>query len=162
ASDSQVDYGTTVSYGSSSPLNPALVTSHSVALSGLTPSTLYHYRVRSRDASGGLTVSSDFTFRTASAACVPPVANPVLCENSKAGNPSTEWDLPAPDAGDPTIQGFANDISFNRGDPVTFKVSTPASAYSINIYRMGYYGGTGARKIASVTPSATLPQTQPA
>ena len=26
---------------------------------------------------------------------------------------------------------------------------------------MGYYSGAGARKIASVTPSATLPQNQP-
>ena len=31
----------------------------------------------------------------------------------------------------------------------------------LDIYRMGYYGGMGARKVATVLPSATLPQTQP-
>ena len=35
-----VEYGTTTSYGSSSTLNTSIVTSHSVALSGLTASRL--------------------------------------------------------------------------------------------------------------------------
>ena len=34
--DSQIEYGTTTAYGSKSPLNSTLVTSHSVKLSGLT------------------------------------------------------------------------------------------------------------------------------
>jgi hypothetical protein len=65
ASDSQVDYGTTTAYGSANALNGSLVTAHSMSLSGLTGSTLYHYRVRSRDASGNLALSGDFTFTTA-------------------------------------------------------------------------------------------------
>src|SRR5262249_25704438 len=48
--DSQVDYGTTTGYGSSSALNSALLTTHSVGLSGLVAGTAYHYRVKSRDA----------------------------------------------------------------------------------------------------------------
>lgn len=64
ASDSQVEYGTTTSYGNSTPINTSRVTSHTVALSGLTPSTLYHYRVKSRDAAGNLATSGDFTFTT--------------------------------------------------------------------------------------------------
>lgn len=76
ASDSQVDYGTSTSYGSSSPLNSTDVTSHSVALSGLTAGTLYHYRVKSRDAAGNLAISGDFTFTTLSAADVTPPAPP--------------------------------------------------------------------------------------
>lgn len=63
--DSQVDDGTSTSYGSSTTLNPALVTSHSETLSGLDSGTLYHYRVRSRDAEDDLAVSRDFTFTTA-------------------------------------------------------------------------------------------------
>ena len=65
ASNSQVDYGTTANYGASSVLNSALVTTHSVAISGLTPATLYHYRVKSGNAAGLLTTSADFTFTTA-------------------------------------------------------------------------------------------------
>ena len=41
-----------------------MVTSHSVGLTGLTASRLYHYRVKSKDAAGNLAVSSDFTFTT--------------------------------------------------------------------------------------------------
>ena len=65
-------------------------------------------------------------------------------------------------SGDPSIQGFATDISVNRGQTVSFKVDTNATDYRFDIYRLGYYGGLGARKIATVTPSATLPQSQPA
>ena len=64
-------------------------------------------------------------------------------------------------AGDPSIQGYATQISVNRGGTVQFKVDTNAANYRFDIYRMGYYGGLGARKIATVNPSASLPQNQP-
>jgi YD repeat-containing protein len=63
-SDSQVEYGTTTSYGSSTTLNPTLVTSHSQALTGLSSGTLYHYRVKSRDAASNLATGTDATFGT--------------------------------------------------------------------------------------------------
>ena len=63
-SDSQVEYGTSTSYGSSTPLSGVLVTNHSVSVSGLTASTQYHFRVKSKDASGNLAVSPDATFTT--------------------------------------------------------------------------------------------------
>ena len=63
-SDSQVEYGPTTAYGQLTTLNPALVTAHSQGLSGLTAGTLYHYRVKSRDAAGNLAVSGAFTFTT--------------------------------------------------------------------------------------------------
>jgi uncharacterized repeat protein (TIGR02543 family) len=59
-----VEYGTSTSYGSAIALDGTRVTAHSQTLSGLTPSTLYHYRVRSRDTAGNLAVSGDFTFTT--------------------------------------------------------------------------------------------------
>src|SRR5438309_5945498 len=62
--DSQVEYGTTVAYGSATQIASAFVTSHTVDLSGLSPTTLYHYRVKSRDGWGNLAVSGDFTFTT--------------------------------------------------------------------------------------------------
>ncbi len=63
-SDSQVDYGMTVAYGGSTTLNTSLVTAHSQALPGLSAGTLYHYRVRSKDASGNPAVSGDSVFTT--------------------------------------------------------------------------------------------------
>ncbi len=65
-SNSRVEYGPTISYGSTTTLNPALVASHSAGLSGLMPLTTYHYRVISIDASSNSTTSADQTFTTAS------------------------------------------------------------------------------------------------
>ena len=61
----QVEYGTTTGYGSTTAAGTALTSAHSQALSGLSPSTLYHYRVKSTDAAGNAAVSDDFTFTTA-------------------------------------------------------------------------------------------------
>jgi hypothetical protein len=92
--------------------------------------------------------------------CTPPAGNPIVCENQQPGNPANEWDIDG--AGDDSVQGFATDISVNKGQTITFKIDTTATAYRLDIYRMGYYGGMGARKVATVTPSASLPQIQPA
>ena len=97
----------------------------------------------------------------AHAQCSAP-ANAIVAENCLTGNPSSEWDIGGGENGDLSIQGFATDISVNQGSTISFKINTPASAYTINIYRIGYYGGKGARKVASIVPSAHLPQTQPA
>src|SRR4029453_12343380 len=87
-------------------------------------------------------------------------ANKVVAENCKPGNPSTEWDING--SGDPRIQGFATDISVNIGESIAFKIASDSPKYRIDIYRLGYYGGAGARLVATVRPSAALPQTQPA
>lgn len=87
--------------------------------------------------------------------------NPIVIENSRPGNPASEWDIAGKNAGDLTIQGFATDISVNKGDTVHFKISTSATNYTIEIYRLGYYNGLGARKIGDGTVTATLPQVQP-
>src|SRR6185503_8197255 len=57
-SDSQVEYGTSASYGSSTTVAAALVTSHTMALSGLNAATTYHYRVKSRDAAGSFATTA--------------------------------------------------------------------------------------------------------
>lgn len=84
----------------------------------------------------------------------------VACENLRPGTPESVWDVDG--AGDGSIQGFATQMSVNRGATVDFKIKTDAAAYRIEIYRLGWYQGNGARKVADVTPGASLPQTQPA
>lgn len=88
-----------------------------------------------------------------------PGGNKIACENAKLGTDPGVWEISG--AGDPAIQGFATDISVNLGGRVDFKIDTSASSYTIDIYRMGYYDGRGARKVDAVIPSASLPQTQP-
>jgi hypothetical protein len=97
---------------------------------------------------------------TALSACDGPNPNVIACENSKPGTPQSEWDVHG--SGDPSIQGFATPFSIDHGQTVHFKVKTDAAAYRIDVYRLGWYGGLGARKVATITPSAALPQTQPA
>jgi len=63
-STSQVEYGTESTYGMLSSMNGSQQVSHSVSLTGLSPSTLYHFRVRSTDGCGREVMSSDFTFTT--------------------------------------------------------------------------------------------------
>lgn len=64
ASDSQVVYGLTSSYGSASAVSGSLVTSHSVLISGLSGAKTYHFQVKSTDGVGNLASSSDGTFNT--------------------------------------------------------------------------------------------------
>ncbi len=64
ASNSQVAYGTTSQYGNVTALNTEMVTSHSVALSGLTANTLFHYKVMSTPAGGTVANSGDYSFST--------------------------------------------------------------------------------------------------
>jgi hypothetical protein len=91
--------------------------------------------------------------------CFSNAQNPIVTENTLPGNPSSEWDIAG--AGDLTIQGFATDISVNRGQTIRFKINTDAVNYTIDIYRLGYYNGNGARHIGAGVITATLPQTQP-
>jgi methionine-rich copper-binding protein CopC len=97
---------------------------------------------------------------TRAVAATDPCAVPtsVACENTKPGNPSSQWDVSG--SGTAAIQGFATQMSVNVGETESFKVKTVAKSYRLDIYRMGYYGGNGARLITSLTRSTA--QTQPA
>jgi hypothetical protein len=77
----------------------------------------------------------------------------VICENNLPGSPSSEWDVNG--HGDPTIQGFSVDISYNVGSTAFFKIRTSddTESYKVDIYRTGYYNGLGARLVATVYPN---------
>jgi hypothetical protein len=85
--DCHFDYGTTTTYGSSPACTPqpgsgTAPVSVSASITGLMPSTSYHFRVEARS-SAGTTVSADATFTTARASeplvqPMPPVENPVV------------------------------------------------------------------------------------
>jgi hypothetical protein len=88
-------------------------------------------------------------------------ANPIVCENALPGDPPNDWQVNG--VGNPAIEGFATSMSVDVGQTESFKIDTSASSYHINILRLGYYKGDGARLVASnIKPTATLPQKQPA
>ncbi len=76
--DSQIFYGTSTAYGLNTALNSALVTNHSQTLTSLDTGTLYHFQVRSKDASGNLATSTDQTFTTSVPDTTPPIISSIL------------------------------------------------------------------------------------
>ncbi|TSK05051.1 MAG: choice-of-anchor D domain-containing protein [Geobacter sp.] len=60
---SLVEYGETTSYGNSVS-DAAFTTTHSIAISGLKPSTTYHFRVSSTNTEGYTSTAADTTFST--------------------------------------------------------------------------------------------------
>jgi len=83
--------------------------------------------------------------------------NPIVLENQKQGNPESEWGITG--AGSSNIEGFATDISVDNGNTINFKINTNSTNYRIDIYRLGYYGGMGARKVDTLQHTGL--QTQP-
>lgn len=77
--------------------------------------------------------------------------NPIQAENAQPG--SSTWKYP--EAVPPSIEGYASEVSALPGDTLHFHVSTrPSKNYRIEIYRLGWYGGAGARLLACL-PSCT-------
>ncbi|MDO8716099.1 MAG: hypothetical protein Q7J73_04755, partial [Dehalococcoidales bacterium] len=72
AATSTVNYGATSGYGTAST-SASLVTSHSITITGLTASTLYHFQAASADGSGNVAASSDNTFTTPAVDSTSPV-----------------------------------------------------------------------------------------
>ncbi|MBI5197013.1 MAG: fibronectin type III domain-containing protein [Nitrospirae bacterium] len=93
----QIEYGLTTAYGQSSSLDNAQVTTHSVALSGLAPSTTYHYRVKSVDAAGNTAISGDYTFTTADPPdLIPPVISGIQVVQISDSSATVTWSTDEP------------------------------------------------------------------
>jgi len=92
AANSLVEYGTSTAYGLSSVLNSSPLTNHSAVLSGLAASTLYHYRVKSTDASGNTGISGDNTLTSMTAPdTTPPMISGITVGNITTTGASITW-----------------------------------------------------------------------
>ena len=49
----------------------------------------------------------------------------------------------------------------NQGETVEFKIDTDAADYRVDVYRLGYYQGNGARKVATIDTASTTETQQP-
>ncbi|MFN7875747.1 MAG: N,N-dimethylformamidase beta subunit family domain-containing protein [Pirellula sp.] len=88
-------------------------------------------------------------------------ANAIVNENLLPGAPASQWDIVG--VGDTTLQGYATNISVDAGESIEFKINNQSlSPYRLDIYRIGYYGGNGARLVATIPSSQTVKQVQPA
>lgn len=131
-SDSQVEYGTTSAYGFSTPLNPGFSVLHQLPIGGLLPQTVYHYRVKSKDASGNLSVSGDQVFVTARNL----IRNPGF-ENGENG-----WNFPggasidssAAFAGQKSAKIKRNSVGTTFIDSVSTGGILPQTLYEASVY----------------------------
>lgn len=86
--------------------------------------------------------------------------NKITVENQKAGTSQDVWAIHGSisNGGDEEIEGFTTQISVNAGQTIQFKIDTALNGYHVDIYRLGYYGGDGARLITSFSHAGAANQ----
>ena len=80
-------------------------------------------------------------------------------ENAKPG--TRDWNIPDDKAMWYRIEGFADATSINLGQSVQLSVSTRAPKWQVSAYRIGYYGGAGARLVWRSEPQNGVNQPAP-
>src|SRR2546423_2267666 len=79
-------------------------------------------------------------------------SNPIVIENQQPGTSEWKLGLKGTDAVG-QIKGYASATSVNKGESITFHVSTtPAQTYTIDVYRIGWYQGLGGRLMQRIGP----------
>ena len=74
------------------------------------------------------------------------MAGPPSAENAKLG--TTQWVLPANRlAGPVELAGYADRVSVRSGQPFRLYVTSTAGAFTVRAFRIGWYGGKGARLV---------------
>ena len=78
-------------------------------------------------------------------------SNPIQRENAEPG--SRAWERPLSPG--PAIEGYASQVSVRPGSSLDLHVSTnPPARYRVEVFRIGWYRGDGARRIACVPTCA--------
>jgi hypothetical protein len=84
--------------------------------------------------------------------------NPIVAENLRPG--TGDWQLTCP-ATAREIEGYASATSVNRGDVIDLYVNTASPTFVLEVFRMGWYGGLGARRVVGATVVAGTAQVMP-
>src|SRR5262249_5385988 len=152
---SQVDYGLTTSYGSSTALDPTLVTAHNVLLLGLAPSTTYNYRVRSVDAAGNQTVSANSTFTTAAGAdtVAPSIPTGLTASPISTTQINLTWNASTDNVGVTGYQVFRDGQQITTTSTTSYSSTglTPGTTYQ---YAVKAFDASGPTTALSATPTA--------
>ena len=83
------------------------------------------------------------TVSPSTAAAFSPSNSPIALENARSG--SSDWILTDP--ADHEVEGYASATGIQRGDTLKLFIHSTDPAVSIAFYRMGWYGGSGARLV---------------
>ena len=83
--------------------------------------------------------------------------NPIIEENKKPG--TTAWQIT--NASDGDIEGYTGQTSINRGEFIELFVTTAEPSYTLEVFRLGWYGGTGGRRVFGPIALSGMPQPVP-
>jgi hypothetical protein len=134
-SDSYIGYSQDFSYTNDQG-KPALTASHSITLVGLSPSTLYHFQVKSSDASGNLATDSNsgnYNFSTDSG-----IAPPVISGTSSSVGSTTATVTWTTDLNSNSFVEYGTDIAYGlatgkydstKNHSVTLSGLSPSTTY---------------------------------
>lgn len=125
----QVEFGLTAGYGSTSPLNDIMITSHSITISGLASGTAYHYRVKSKDASGNNAVSADYTFTTLADTALPEISSTASTGITQSSATIT-WTTSEPSTSDLV---FGLTTGYGSNAPAASDTTADKTSHSITI-----------------------------
>ncbi len=96
-----------------------------------------------------------------------PASNRIVEENQRPG--TRDWMLekieiePQSRFRSPKIEGYCSHTSLRAGETIQFFVSTnPATRFTLDVYRTGYYGGDGGRLVKHLGEFAGTVQPEPA
>jgi hypothetical protein len=160
---SYVQYGTSP-YTNTTPTDSNLVTIHSVTLSGLSSSSLYHFLVGSQNGTGQSSVSPDATFTTAAPPVVPSaiaLTASSLSVSIQQGNSANNAITAALTSGNPVSVAFstsglpagvtaafsASSCTATCSTTLTLSAASSAGAGTYNVI----VNGTGSAPSASIT-----------
>jgi len=80
----------------------------------------------------------------------------IVAENAKTAGVTSHTETALSGYGDITVAGFARQPSVNVGETINFSID--GGATTVDIYRVGYYGGNGWRLVDTIS---NTPTTQP-
>ncbi|MGD0797326.1 MAG: fibronectin type III domain-containing protein [Acidobacteriaceae bacterium] len=159
-----VNYGTTTSYGSSSPLSSTPATAHSITLNGLSPGTTYNFDVVSAGSANVNSTSANQTFTTASASATAPNISFLATFGFTNTSATITWstDVPAN-----TIVAYGATTALGQLTPVQTALSAshgvtltgldPGTTYYFICESTGANGVTGYSFMSNVTTTGPPP-----
>jgi len=149
-----VNYGTTVSYGSKTPVLGPPSSSYSTLLSNLVPNQTYHYQIVAVDNAGNRTVSGDKTFATQQSGTYvfKPVADTYIEQNNNVAGYSHLYGI---------TRAFGNygwmNLMTAKGRICYLKFDVTGVTGTINqalVQLYGRQGGSSGAKLKTFTPIA--------
>ena len=146
-------------YTSQSGMFDVYTKEHSVLLENLTPSTDYHFQIKSSSPSGTPLETKDFTFTTG--VLLPEISN--ASAETTNGNSTFAWDTNVPTNGSvkytPTINGKTNPVNaVTLGKPdyvlkhtITLDMLKPGTTYEVMLVSSDQFGNIATRNMSSFT-----------